>query len=79
MTKSYFLQLVGNPSAKGFRGTPKGNGIKEGFVGWQRSRDNKKTSDSLRCVYAGSFCDAPEARAIFAYESGELRSSLITL
>ena len=70
MTKSYFLQLVGNPSAKGFRGTPKGNGINEGFVGGQRSRDNKKTLDSLRCVYAERFCDAPKDRAIFAYELG---------
>lgn len=70
MTKSYFLQLVGNPSAKGFRGTPRGNGINEGFVGGQRSRDNKKTLDSLRCVYAGSSCDVPEVQAIFAYELG---------
>lgn len=70
MTKSYFLQLVGNPSAKGFRGTPKGNGIIGGFVGWQRSRDNTKTLDSLRCVYAVSFCDAPEDQATFACELG---------
>lgn len=70
MTESYFLQLVSNPPAKGFRGTPKGKGIKGGSAGGQKAGTIKRHTHPCAVFMPASFCDASEAQAIFAYELG---------